>query len=100
VSKVDALELYKDNVYKTDDFTNLEDGTITFCDHDISPTYVAADISRIPVLSKQNQEVIGAYCVAMKKTTTNTCLWNFISKTKDLMNTCFLLEEAVAITEN
>jgi threonyl-tRNA synthetase len=34
VSKADALELYKDNVYKTEMITNLEDGTITFCDHD------------------------------------------------------------------
>jgi threonyl-tRNA synthetase len=33
VSKADALELYKDNVYKTEMITNLEDGT-TFCDHD------------------------------------------------------------------
>jgi threonyl-tRNA synthetase len=30
VSKADALELYKDNVYKTEMITNLEDGTITF----------------------------------------------------------------------
>jgi threonyl-tRNA synthetase len=34
VSKAEALELYKDNVYKTELITNLEDGTITFCDHD------------------------------------------------------------------
>jgi threonyl-tRNA synthetase len=34
LSKADALELYKDNVYKTEMITNLEDGTITFCDHD------------------------------------------------------------------
>jgi threonyl-tRNA synthetase len=34
VSKTEALELYKDNVYKTEMITNLEDGTITFCDHD------------------------------------------------------------------
>jgi threonyl-tRNA synthetase len=33
VSKAEA-ELYKDNVYKTEMITNLEDGTITFCDHD------------------------------------------------------------------
>jgi threonyl-tRNA synthetase len=28
LSKADALELYKDNVYKTEMITNLEDGTI------------------------------------------------------------------------
>jgi threonyl-tRNA synthetase len=51
VSKADALELYKDNVYKTEMITNLEDGTITFCDHDTLPTYVGE--YPIPVLSKQ-----------------------------------------------
>ncbi len=33
VSKADALEIYKDNPYKTEMISNLEDGTITFCDH-------------------------------------------------------------------
>ncbi len=33
VSKADALEYYKDNPYKTELIQNLEDGTITFCDH-------------------------------------------------------------------
>ena len=33
VSKKDALSLYKDNKFKTELIENLEDGTITFCDH-------------------------------------------------------------------
>ncbi len=33
VSKADALAMYKDNVFKTELIDNLEDGTITFCDH-------------------------------------------------------------------
>ena len=33
VSKKDALSLYKDNEFKTELIENLEDGTITFCDH-------------------------------------------------------------------
>ena len=33
VSKAEALEAYKDNPYKTELIENLEDGTITFCDH-------------------------------------------------------------------
>lgn len=33
VSKADALALYKDNPFKTELIENLEDGTITFCDH-------------------------------------------------------------------
>jgi threonyl-tRNA synthetase len=36
VSKADAIQLYKDqgNEYKVELIENLEDGTITFCDHD------------------------------------------------------------------
>jgi threonyl-tRNA synthetase len=52
LSKADALELYKDNVYKTEMITNLEDGTITFCDHDTFTDLCRGHI-RIPVLSKQ-----------------------------------------------
>ena len=33
VTKAEALEEYKDNPYKTELISNLEDGTITFCDH-------------------------------------------------------------------
>ncbi|MCF6295947.1 MAG: threonine--tRNA ligase [Flavobacteriaceae bacterium] len=33
VSKDDALTFYKDNEYKIELIENLEDGTITFCDH-------------------------------------------------------------------
>jgi len=34
VSKIDALESYKDNPYKTELIENLNDGEITFCSHD------------------------------------------------------------------
>ncbi len=34
VSKKEALEVYKNNEYKTELIENLEDGTITFCTHD------------------------------------------------------------------
>lgn len=33
-TKAEALDMYKDNEYKTELIENLEDGTITFCDHD------------------------------------------------------------------
>ena len=33
VSKADALEYYKENPFKTELIENLEDGTISFCDH-------------------------------------------------------------------
>ncbi|TYA77289.1 threonine--tRNA ligase [Seonamhaeicola marinus] len=32
-TKAEALDLYKDNEFKTELIENLEDGTITFCDH-------------------------------------------------------------------
>jgi len=34
VSKADALDYYKSNPFKTELIENLEDGEITFCDHD------------------------------------------------------------------
>ena len=34
VSKQEALDYYKDNPFKTELIQNLEDGDITFCDHD------------------------------------------------------------------
>ncbi|MFH4967650.1 threonine--tRNA ligase [Gaetbulibacter sp. M240] len=33
ISKAEALAVYKDNPYKTELIENLEDGSITFCDH-------------------------------------------------------------------
>ena len=33
ISKAEALDFYKDNPYKTELIENLEDGTISFCDH-------------------------------------------------------------------
>jgi threonyl-tRNA synthetase len=33
VAKAEALELYKDNEFKSELIQNLEDGSITFCDH-------------------------------------------------------------------
>lgn len=33
VTKAEALDFYKDNEYKTELIENLEDGSITFCDH-------------------------------------------------------------------
>ena len=33
VTKAEALKAYRDNPFKTELISNLEDGTITFCDH-------------------------------------------------------------------
>jgi threonyl-tRNA synthetase len=101
VSKADALELYKDNVYKTEMITNLEDGTITFCDHDTFTDLCRGGYPEYRYYqSGKIMSVAGAYWRGEKQTT-NTCLWNFISKTKDLTEYLLLLEEQnVAITEN
>jgi threonyl-tRNA synthetase len=95
VSKADALELYKDNVYKTEMITNLEDGTITFCDHDtFTDLCRGGHIEYRYYQSSKIMSVAELTGVVMKKQTTNTCLWNFISKTKDLTEYLLLLEEA------
>jgi threonyl-tRNA synthetase len=60
VSKADALELYKDNVYKTEMITNLEDG-LRFAIMILSPTYVAADISNTGIKAVKIMSVAGAY---------------------------------------
>jgi threonyl-tRNA synthetase len=61
VSKADALELYKDNVYKTEMITNLETERLRFAIMILSPTYVA-DISRYRYYqSNKIMSVAGAY---------------------------------------
>jgi threonyl-tRNA synthetase len=68
VSKADALELYKDNVYKTEMITNLEDGTITFCDHDTFTDLCRGGHIRIPVLSKSSKIMSVAGLGVVEKT--------------------------------
>jgi threonyl-tRNA synthetase len=58
----------------------------------LSPTYVAADIEYRYYQSSKIMSVAGAYWRGDEKQTTNTCLWNFISKTKDLTEYLLLLE--------
>jgi threonyl-tRNA synthetase len=62
VSKADALELYKDNVYKTEMITNLEDGTITFCDHDtFTDLCRGGHIPNTGIIKAVKSEGAGAY---------------------------------------
>jgi threonyl-tRNA synthetase len=74
VSKTEALELYKDNVYKTEMITNLEDGTITFCDHDTLLIYVVVVIFRY--WNNQSMKImsVGAGVVTKKKQTVDSCM--------------------------
>jgi threonyl-tRNA synthetase len=97
VSKVDALELYKDNVYKTEMITNLEDGTITFCDHD-----TFTDLCRgghIPntgiIKAMKIMSVAGAYWRGDEKNKQLTRVYGTsFPKQKELTEYLELLEEA------
>jgi threonyl-tRNA synthetase len=97
VSKADALELYKDNVYKTEMITNLEDGTITFCDHD-----TFTDLCRgghIPntgiIKAMKVMSVAGAYWRGDEKNKQLTRVYGTsFPKQKDLTEYLLLLEEA------
>ncbi|GAL72809.1 threonyl-tRNA synthetase [Jejuia pallidilutea] len=49
VTKADALEFYKNNEFKTELIENLEDGSITFCDHSTFTDLCRGGTFRIPV---------------------------------------------------
>ncbi len=99
VSKVDALNLYKSqgNEYKVELIENLEDGTITFCDHDTFTDLCRGGhipntgfIKAIKILS-----VAGAYWRGNEKNTQLTRVYGIsFPKQKDLTEYLELLEEA------
>src|SRR5690554_2319080 len=97
VSKTEALELYKDNTYKTELIENLEDGTITFCDHD-----TFTDLCRgghIPntgiIKAVKILNVAGAYWRGDEKNTQLTRIYGIsFPKQKELTEYLQLLEEA------
>lgn len=96
-TKAEALELYKDNEYKTELIENLEDGTITFCDHDnftdlcrgghIPNTGI---IKAVKILS-----VAGAYWRGDEKNKQLTRVYGIsFPKQKDLTEYLEMIEEA------
>lgn len=99
VTKADALELYKsqDNEYKTELIENLEDGTITFCDHDSFTDLCRGGhipntgiIKAIKILS-----VAGAYWRGDENNTQLTRVYGIsFPKQKELTEHLELLEEA------
>ena len=97
VSKAEALEVYKNNVYKTELITNLEDGTITFCDHS-----TFTDLCRgghIPntgiIKAMKIMSVAGAYWRGDEKNKQLTRVYGVsFPKQKDLTEYLELLEEA------
>ena len=97
VSKAEALEMYKNNEYKTELISNLEDGTITFCDH---ATFT--DLCRgghIPntgiIKAMKIMSVAGAYWRGDEKNKQLTRVYGIsFPKQKDLTEYLELLEEA------
>jgi threonyl-tRNA synthetase len=97
VSKAEALALYKDNEYKTELISNLEDGTITFCDH---ATFT--DLCRgghIPntgiIKAMKIMSIAGAYWRGDEKNKQLTRVYGTsFPKQKDLTEYLELLEEA------
>lgn len=96
-TKAEALELYKDNPYKTELIENLEDGTITFCDHS-----TFTDLCRgghIPntgiIKAMKILNVAGAYWRGDEKNKQLTRVYGIsFPKQKDLTEYLQLIEEA------
>ncbi|WP_452229526.1 MULTISPECIES: threonine--tRNA ligase [unclassified Lacinutrix] len=96
-SKAEALALYKGNEYKTELIENLEDGTITFCDHDTFTDLCRGGhipntgiIKAVKILS-----VAGAYWRGDEKNKQLTRVYGIsFPKQKELTAYLELLEEA------
>ncbi|GGH38805.1 threonyl-tRNA synthetase [Mangrovimonas yunxiaonensis] len=96
-SKLEALQLYKDNEYKTELIENLEDGTITFCDHATFTDLCRGGhipntgiIKAVKILS-----VAGAYWRGDENNTQLTRVYGIsFPKQKELKEYLELLEEA------
>ena len=97
VSKNEALELYKENPYKTELIENLEDGTITFCDHSTFTDLCRGGhlpntgfVKAVKILS-----IAGAYWRGDEKNKQLTRVYGIsFPKQKDLTDYLVLLEEA------
>jgi len=97
ITKSEALEIYKNNPYKTELIENLEDGTITFCDHSTFTDLCRGGhipntgiIKAVKILS-----VAGAYWRGDEKNKQLTRVYGIsFPKQKDLSEYLELLEEA------
>ena len=97
VSKSEALEVYKNNVYKTELISNLEDGTITFCDHsNFTDLCRGGHIPNTGIIKAVKiMSVAGAYWRGDEKNKQLTRVYGIsFPKQKDLTEYLALLEEA------
>jgi threonyl-tRNA synthetase len=97
VSKAEALSIYKDNEYKTEMISNLEDGTITFCDH--SNFFDLCRGGHIPntgiIKAMKILSVAGAYWRGNENNKQLTRVYGIsFPKQKDLTEYLHMLEEA------
>ncbi len=97
VSKAEALDIYKDNEYKTELISNLADGTITFCDH--ANFFDLCRGGHIPntgiIKAMKIMSVAGAYWRGDEKNKQLTRVYGIsFPKQKDLTDYLELLEEA------
>lgn len=96
-TKSEALELYKDNEYKTELINNLEDGTITFCDHaNFTDLCRGGHIPNTGIIKAMKiMSVAGAYWRGDEKNKQLTRVYGIsFPKQKDLTEYLELLEEA------
>lgn len=97
VTKAEALELYKNNPYKTELIENLEDGTITFCDHSsFTDLCRGGHIPNTGIIKAfKIMNVAGAYWRGDEKNKQLTRVYGIsFPKQKDLTEYLQLLEEA------
>ena len=97
VSKAEALAIYKDNEYKTELIQNLEDGTITFCDHaTFSDLCRGGHIPNTGIIKAMKiMSIAGAYWRGDEKNKQLTRVYGIsFPKQKDLTDYLELLEEA------
>jgi threonyl-tRNA synthetase len=97
VSKAEALELYKGNEFKTELIQNLEDGTITFCDHsNFTDLCRGGHIPNTGIIKAVKiMSVAGAYWRGDEKNKQLTRVYGIsFPKQKDLTDYLELLEEA------
>ena len=97
VTKAEALEVYKNNEYKTELISNLEDGTITFCDH--ANFFDLCRGGHIPntgiIKAVKIMSIAGAYWRGDEKNKQLTRVYGTsFPKQKDLTDYLELLEEA------
>lgn len=97
VSKAEALNIYKNNEFKTELIENLEDGSITFCDHStFSDLCRGGHIPNTEIIKAVKiLNVAGAYWRGDEKNKQLTRVYGIsFPKQKDLTEYLELLEEA------